>query len=182
VRGNFWTGLRYTDLPDLNRQALRWLDRVANVRIHGTTGEVPFERLPEEQLRPIHSKPDYDTSLVTYRRCSRDCMISYEGNLYSVPADYAGERLQLKVTESDELTVFNQQGEVIAWHPLAIGTNQRIVVAEHYQGLHLNTRQSHRPGAMQVPDVDLRPAPWPDAPLVEIRALDAYQEVVEGGR
>jgi transposase len=182
VRGNFWTGLRYTDLLDLNRQARCWLDRVANVRIHGTTGDVPFERLSEEQLRPIHSKPDYDTSLVTYRRCSRDCMISYEGNHYSVPAAYAGARLQVKVTESDELTVFNEQGAVIAWHPLVLGTNQRIVVAEHYQGLHLNTYQRDRPGALQVPDVDLRPSPWPDAPAVETRSLAAYQETVEGGR
>lgn len=182
VRGNFWTGLRYTDLLDLNRQARRWLDCVANTRVHGTTGAVPFERLAEEQLQPIHSKPDYDTSLVLYRRCSHDCMISYEGNLYSVPAAYAGARLQVKVSEDDELTVLNEQGEIIAWHPLTTGTNQRIVVAEHYQGLHLNTRRRDRPGAVQVPTMDLRPAPWPDAPVVEVRSLAAYQETAEGGR
>ena len=181
VRGNFWTGLRYTDLLDLNRKALHWLDRVANVRIHGTTGEVPFERLPEERLLSIHDKPDYDTSFVTYRRCSRDCLVSYEGNLYSVPADYAGERVKVKVTESGEFTVFNEQDEVIAWHPLALGTRQRIVVAEHYQGLHLNTHQSRRPGAVQFPACDLRPAPWPDAPPVEVRSLDVYQEIAEAG-
>jgi transposase len=33
VRGNFWLGLRFTDLADLNDQARQWLDTVANVRI-----------------------------------------------------------------------------------------------------------------------------------------------------
>ena len=47
VRKNFWVGLDYVDLDDLNCQAVGWLDTIANVRIHGTTGEVPFERLPE---------------------------------------------------------------------------------------------------------------------------------------
>ncbi len=50
---------------------LDWLDPVANVRVHGTTGEVPFARLPLEHLQPSGGKPDYDTSLITSRRSSR---------------------------------------------------------------------------------------------------------------
>jgi hypothetical protein len=49
------------------------------VRIHGTTGEAPFERLPEEGLTPICDKPDYNASHVVYRRCSRARMASYQG-------------------------------------------------------------------------------------------------------
>jgi transposase len=37
VKGNFWSGIRFTDLEDLNRQARVWCDTVANVRLHGTT-------------------------------------------------------------------------------------------------------------------------------------------------
>jgi transposase len=179
VRGNFWLGLRFTDLADLNRQALRWLNGIANVRIHGTTGCVPFQRLPDEGLVSIQDKPDYDTSLTVYRRCSRDCLISYEGNLYSVPAQYATERLMVRVREGGELSVLNQQGEIIAWHPLAVGSNQRIIVAEHYKGLHLNTRTPAKPGALQIADPDLTPTLWPDAPAVEVRPLGAYGDLVE---
>ena len=179
VRGNFWLGLRHTGLADLNRQALGWLNGTANVRIHGTTGAVPFERLPDEGLVPIHDKPDYDTSLTAYRRCSRDCLISYEGNFYSVPAQYATERVLVKVTEGGELSVLNQQGEIIAWHPLTVGSNQRIVTSEHYKSLHLSTHTPAKPGALQVAAVDLSPTPWPDAPAVEVRPLDAYGELVE---
>ena len=38
VRGNLWPSVRFTDDADLNRQSLEWCDRVANRRVHGTTG------------------------------------------------------------------------------------------------------------------------------------------------
>ncbi len=81
VRGNFWPGLTFTDLADLNEQARVWCDTVANVRVHGTTGVVPFARLADEGLPSLAGKPDYDTSLLTVRRSSRDCLVSYAGNL-----------------------------------------------------------------------------------------------------
>jgi hypothetical protein len=179
VRGNFWPGLRFTDLADLNRYALGWLNGIANVRTHGTTGVVPFDRLPDEGLMPIHGKADYDTSLIAYRRCGRDCLISYEGNYYSVPAQYAGQRVTVKVTEGGELSVLNQQGQIIACHPVAMGSRERIVVAEHYQGLQVSTRTPTRPGALQVDDPDMGPMLWPDAPAVEVRPLDIYRDLVE---
>ncbi|GAC1504260.1 MAG: IS21-like element ISPsy4 family transposase [Steroidobacteraceae bacterium] len=39
------------DLDTANREVLRWLAQVANVRVHGTTGEPPSVRLPTEQAR-----------------------------------------------------------------------------------------------------------------------------------
>jgi hypothetical protein len=80
VRGNFWPGLHFVDLTDLSRQCREWLDQVANVRVHGTTGEVPAQRLAREPLLPLGDKPDYDTSLISFRRATKDCLISYGGN------------------------------------------------------------------------------------------------------
>ena len=181
VKGNFCLGLEYVNLADLNRQAMGWLNTIANVRVHGTTGEVPFERLPNEELTPIHGKPDYDTSIIAHRRCSRDCLISYEGNFYSAPADYAGQRVMVKATEGGELLVLNEHGEIVAWHTLAAGSNQRVVVAEHYEGIAASSRKQRRAGARQVAVPDLRPTPWPDAPLVQVRPLGTYQDLVELG-
>jgi hypothetical protein len=179
VRGNFWLGLEYVDLADLNRQALGWLNTVANVRIHGTTGEVPFERLPEEGLAPIYDKPDYDTSLIVHRRCSRDCLISYQGNYYSAPAAYAGESVMVKVTAGGELLIFNAHGEIVASHVLAVGSNQRVMIAEHYAHIPFSSPGPRRAGAQQVAGPDLTPMPWPDAPLVEARPLGTYQDLLE---
>ena len=51
VRRNMWPSLRFTDDPDLNRQALEWCDAVSNARVHGTIYRIPWEMLAEE--RPI---------------------------------------------------------------------------------------------------------------------------------
>jgi len=76
VRGNFWPGLHFSDLDDLNAQALCWLNTVANCRVHGTTNEVPFVRLPKEGLMPLDRALSYDTSISATRRASRDGVIS----------------------------------------------------------------------------------------------------------
>jgi transposase len=176
VRINFWLGLHHTGLADLNRQALTWLDNVANLRIHGTTHEVPMQRLPHEGLQPLLGKPDYDTSLVCYRRSTSDCLISYDGNLYSVPAEYHKRQLLVRVTEGGYLLVFSSQGDEIARHRLSDGQGERIVQAAHYQTISAQASKPKRAAAVQTPPA--QPAQV-DAPLVEARSLDIYQQLAE---
>ncbi|MCB0157499.1 MAG: IS21 family transposase [Caldilineaceae bacterium] len=180
VRGNFWPGLTFTDLTDLNHQALAWLNNVANVRIHGTTNEQPFARLPDEQLTAIHDKPDYDTAEITHRRSSRDCLISYRGNFYSVPAAYAGQRLQVRVTELDELTVLNADGWEIAHHRLVHDKGERCVVASHYAALlPPSLRSAPASQATQTEAPQIRPVFPGDIPHVVSRPLSEYQALLE---
>jgi transposase len=182
VRGNFWPGLHFTDLGDLNHQAADWLTTVANVRLHGTTGEVPFARLPAEGLQSILAKPDYDTSLITYRRSSNDCLLSYEGNYYSVPAAYARQRLLVKETEGGELSIFNVQDEEIARHPLSQGHNQRVIQSAHYQALRGSSGPLKRPVAVQLPVSTPELAVTRAAPLVEVRSLRVYEQLLQEER
>jgi len=178
VRGNFWPGLTFTDLADLNRQSLDWLDTVANVRRHGTTGEVPFDRLPREHLQSMAGRPDYDTSLIAFRRATRDCLVSYEGNSYSVPCQYARRTLQIRATEDGLLHMLNAQGEEIACHRLAEGHRQRLMVAAHYDGIRPTVRPPRRAVAIQVaPPQDL--AGLGPAPEVEARPLVWYDQLSE---
>jgi transposase len=182
VRGNFWVGLRYTDLADLNRQAREWVDTVANVRVHGTTGEPPFARLPREGLTTLAGKPDYDTSLVSYRWSSADCLVSYAGNYYSVPASAARQRLLVRETEHEELVIVGADGAELARHQLAAGYHQRVVVSAHYDDLAaLRTPRPRKRGALQVLPSARDPL-LPDAPAVEIRALREYDRVTEVAR
>jgi hypothetical protein len=51
---------------DLDHQRLLWLDRTANVRIHGTTHERPqvrFERDERLLLQPLAARPYYSLVL-----------------------------------------------------------------------------------------------------------------------
>jgi transposase len=183
VRGNFWPGVHAEDLADLNAQARVWLDTVANVRVHGTTGVVPFTRLPDEGLLSLGGKPPYDTSVVLTRQSTRDCLVSYAGNLYSVPAVYAQQRLVLRVTEQGELIILSPHGHEVARHTVARGQQQRIIQAAHYQSLH--------PAASPPVSAPLILGPRPPsaddlavllgAPAVEKRPLALYDQFLEEG-
>jgi transposase len=175
VRGNFWPGLTFTDLVDLNAQARTWCETVANVRVHGTTGVVPVSRLADEGLSPLAGKPDYDTSLLTARRSSRDCLVSYAGNFYSVPAAVAQQHLWLKATEQGEVIILTAEGVEVARHLLAPGVHERVINPAHYVGLPGAAAAPKGTGALQVaaPTVGLATL---DAPLVEIRSLSEYED------
>ena len=173
IRGNFWNGLQYTDLTDFNQQAWQWLTTVANVRTHGTTGAVPLERWPHEQLAPLHARPPYDTSVITYRQSSRDCFVSYAGNFYSVPATYVHQQLCLRVTETGDLFITHPDGHQIAHHRVSMGRHARIVDATHYHGLAPNCAPPGKVGARQVAPTVL------DAPQVAIRPLSVYAQCAE---
>ncbi|MBO0783504.1 MAG: IS21 family transposase, partial [Ktedonobacteraceae bacterium] len=177
VRGNFWPGLHFRDLEDLNNQALAWLNTTANQRVHGTTGEVPFTRLRSEGLQEASKAFIYDTSVMTTRRSSKDCLISYEGNLYSVPAAYARKTLQVKITEAQELVICSEVGQELARHRVLLGRQERSVQAEHYQGLGIPAPRVEQVRAMQ----EIAPAQtsmfW-DAPVVEVRPLSVYDQLL----
>ena len=60
VRKNFWPRVRdYRQAHDLLGLRRRWLDETCNVRVHGTPGERPVDRLPLEGLRPAADIPAY---------------------------------------------------------------------------------------------------------------------------
>ena len=190
VRTSFWPGLTVADLADLNGQARDWTATIANQRLHGTTGEVPAARLPHEGLQPLAGTPDYDTSLVGYRRSRRDSRISYGGNFYSVPLLFAGQQLLVRELADEVLVVVSPQGEEIARHALAHGANQQVITPAHFATLPAGpaqtrpvNRRSGSPVRVAAPlgaaslasDAPL----VPDAPLVEVRPLAEYDRLLE---
>jgi transposase len=65
LRSNFVYGRTFLHDADLDQQRRHWLERVANVRVHGTTGERPRDRFDRDerlQLQPLAPRPY--TSLV----------------------------------------------------------------------------------------------------------------------
>jgi transposase len=178
VRGNFWPGLTFADLADLNCQGRDWLDLTANVRVHGTTGEVPFTRLSLEPLQSLTGRLDYDTSLTSFRRVTKDCVVSYGGNYYSVPSQYVRKTLKLKETEDEQLVVYDAQDDEVACHRLLYGRNQRSIVPAHYQGIRRGSLQAKRAVARQLPPLETL-VDLPPAPEVESRPLSWYDQVLE---
>ena len=184
VRTSFWPGLAAADLADLNDRAREWVATVANRRVHGTTGEVPAERLPREGLQPLAGTPDYDTCPVCYRRSSRDSFISYGGVLYSVPLAHAAQQVLVRELEAEVIVVVSAQGEEIARHDLAEGATRRVVDPAHFAAVPARPIQT-RPVA-RASGAPVRVAAPPgaaalvlDAPLVEVRPLADYDRLAE---
>lgn len=132
VRDNFMVGIRYESLNDLNGQALAWCNKV-NGKAHGTTNEIPFERLKKEALNPLAR--EYIMDKINLRRVGRDCLISYAGNQYSVPSEYVGR--DVVVVALGNLLAAYYEGKQIALHRLSSEKKEMIVNAVHYGRLAL---------------------------------------------
>ena len=140
IRQDFFIGNKFSTLEELNEQAILWLNNIANTREHGTTKEVPFERLKQECLHPLTKGRVYDTSFIGLRKVSKDCYISYEGNRYSVPYQYSRKTVTIKVTK-DKLTIYCAENEETATHPLYKGKGKDICEPKHFEGLRVKQRQ-----------------------------------------
>lgn len=68
LRSNFVYGRTFAHDADLDHQRQRWLERVANIRVHATTHERPQDRFDRDErflLQPLASRPY--TSLIVDR-------------------------------------------------------------------------------------------------------------------
>jgi transposase len=178
IKSSFWPGLSFDSLAELNRQALAWCEE-ANRRVHGTTREVPVERLPREGLTPLNGQPHYDTSYVSYRQVARDCLVSYRGNRYSVPHAHAGKSVLVREPlGSGSIRIFHQQ-DLIAEHTLSRGKGEMIVERAHYGNLPRRPRGLR--STVPVAVSELIPGPGVGlhytVPVVELRSLAMYEEV-----
>lgn len=130
VKNGFYYGRSFRDLEDLNAQALRWCDEIANRKVHGTTGEVPFDRLQQERvyLKPLTvTEPLY---IIEERRASKTQLISIEGNRYSVPPVFAKKRVRYRRYE-DCIELLDGE-RVVDRIELLKGRRQERIEDRHY--------------------------------------------------
>lgn len=129
VKDNFLAGRSFAGLDDLNAQALRWLDHTANVRVHGTTGAVPQERLAEETLTPAGAIAAYRFTQPVTRVVSREAMVCFQGSRYSAPPALAGQSVRVSA-EGGRLRIVAGV-ELVAEHAQALKAGQCVVAREH---------------------------------------------------
>lgn len=155
VKKNFLSGLDIPDFGAVNPAARIWLDTIANVRIHGATRQKPVDLLEKERsyLRPLQQHP-FDVATVTQVRASSLFRITVDANRYSVPAEYAGTPLTLKLYP-DRLCVY-QQDNLIARHHRSYDRHQDIEDPDHPKAL-LAQRKKARDQKMFMRFLSLSP-------------------------
>jgi transposase len=141
IREDFFLGGTFRNLDDLNAQLRRWLDNVANPRVHATTQRVINEAFAEEKphLKPLPLAP-YRAVLKLERRVSHEGMVSVAGNLYSVPDTTRRRILDVHVC-ADEIRIF-ENGAMVATHLPLEGRDQTRVDPAHRHASPSSRRRS----------------------------------------
>ena len=167
IRQDFFLARSFRNLDDLNQQLRRWLDEVANARVHATTRRVVAAHFAEERtsLKPLPAGP-FQAVLRLERRVTRDGMISVGGNLYSVP-DCTRRRVVEGHTLTREVHIF-EEGRQIAAHPVLEGRGQRRIAGGHRQ---------HRPPPNSATPREAPPMPLRSDDVVARRPLEIYAAV-----
>ena len=134
VKQSFLAGLQLSSLEAINAAAQRWMEEVANVRVHGETHQTPQELFASEQpsLRALTVKP-YEPAVVQTVLGSQRCRITFDTNRYSVPPAYAGKTLVLKIYPT-RLVLYHQD-RVIAEHGRSYDRHQDFEKPEHVEEL-----------------------------------------------
>lgn len=185
LKRSFLEGRAFTDLEDLNRQLDGWLDTVANVRLHGTTGEQPVARYQREleHLRLYAALPALDTRLAEPRQVGRDCLFRYGGVSYSVDPVAAGKTVLVKSSGQrlGERLEVSLGGQIVAVHVRKASGTPPVILAEHAVKIRTLCRQAGPPARSRkvgFTQLQADSSQLPASPPVETRALELYEELL----
>ena len=145
VRDHVLVGRTFGSVAELDAAFAAWVP-IRRGQVHRTHGELIGVRAAADHaaLRPLPELP-YLVCERHLRRVGRDCLISFAGSHYSVPARAAdgrparaGQRVELRVS-ADTVTIHRLaiDGEpiVLAAHPRATHRGSLIVDPAHWDGL-----------------------------------------------
>ncbi|MBN1610543.1 MAG: IS21 family transposase [Polyangiaceae bacterium] len=142
IRTSFLAGRPATALAPANAALAHWLDTVANVRIHGTTGRPPLDLYRETErdlMRPLPAGP-HPCTVNTAVAASSRCRVLVDTNRYSVPIACASRRLTLRLTD-DRVTLADGD-RVVADHPRSPGRRQTVADPLHEREHTLRSRHA----------------------------------------
>ena len=172
VKHGFWPGVTFSDLDDLNSQALTWCAR-RNGRVHRTTRERPCDRLAVEHLRPLPPASSWERFAAEERRVSWDGYFSFDGVLYGLPATAAAAGSRVQVRDHGHTLSVWQQDARLAQLPKAVRSGEIVTHPEQFRDVPpaASLRRLQQPLAHQQ---------W--APVIAQRPTAAYDALygVEG--
>ncbi len=142
VKQNFLAGRQFDELAQIRSASFHWLNQIANVRLHATTGERPVDRFEREKpvLQPLHSVVP-DTRLCRSVYVTHQARVALQGNTYSVPPQYVGQMLTLKAAP-DRVWLYDQDREV-ASHPRSYGRYRDVEDSKHARAILALKQKGH---------------------------------------
>lgn len=136
VKRNAIAGRTFATWEELESHLHTWSLTIADQRIHGTTGQKPYERFTEAErvaLSPLNGKPPFYLGREHIRKVHTDAHIEYETNRYSVPWVHIGKQVQVRVRQEEVSISLN--GTEIARHGRVTDSRKMITLRDHLSGI-----------------------------------------------
>jgi transposase len=177
VKGNALAGRSFASWSALEAHLAWWMREVADVRVHGTTGEVPivrFERDEAATLRPLNGRPPFRQLRELVRRVQNDSCVDVDTNHYSVPWRLIGSEVSV-IVSGGEVRI-QHAGAEVARHDERYGRRERATDRAHLHGIVVQRQvlQDHPGSVPAVADALI-----PNADL--LRPLAEYEQAAGGG-
>lgn len=166
VKRNAIAGRSFASIEEVRAHLRWWMREVADVRIHGTTGERPIDRFQRSEaaaLKALADRVRFQQSRELRRVVHNDLCVEVDTNYYSVPWRFIGE--EMLVVVNDQEVKVSHAGALIATHRRLEGRRQRSVRREHFDSL--------RPHALPGAEA-------PHEPSELLRPLAEYESAVGG--
>ena len=176
VKRNAIAGHRFDSLEALHAHLGRWMREVADVRVHGTTGEAPidrFERDERQRLKPLGGRAPFVQVREFSRRVHSDACVEVDTCRYSVPWRLIGETVTVLVVDGE--VRIEAAGEQVACHAQTTLRRSAVIDRSHLSGV----VGAHCAGVTWLP----RQTPaQPVAPLTGelLRPLTEYEAALGG--
>jgi len=133
VKQNFLRGRTFVNKEILNKQALLWLARTGNAKVHSTTRLIPSGQWEEEKKHLLPIKQRRQQKQLNSYKVRKDNTLCYRSNFYSLPlGTYKDKesRVLIEVVE-DKLNICSSEGEQICTHRLCTARGQSIRNTDH---------------------------------------------------
>ena len=156
MKKNAIAGHSFASWEAFEAHLAKWEREVANVRVHGTTGEAPiarFQRDEAHRLKPLGDRP----SVGSLRELTR----------------LIGERVAVTIA-AGEVHIRHGAREV-AVHKQSDARRVRIIDAGHFDGV------AGRDGAVCQAQIATPTVPGSSPPLSLLRPLAEYEAAIGGG-
>lgn len=135
LENHFIADNKFESFEDFSIKLLDF-EKQVNHRIHTTTKKTPVELFNVEvaELSPLPNNRFIGIS-EELRKVSSDCLISVDGNRYSVPHIFAGREVWIRISQGRFLEIYSQSNKLIAKYPLEKTEKGKIFInKEHFQG------------------------------------------------
>ena len=167
IKNSFWAGVHFSDLDDLNEQAVRWCDRL-NQKVHRTTGKMPMELWVTETLSDLPKDAAWERFGSEERHVSWDGFISYDGVLYGLPSNPPVAGSVVLVRERHRELRILHHGQLLATIRKQPRSQEIVLHPDQFRDVAPlpSLRSSEKPIGHQLP-----------APPVAIRSLAEYDQM-----